>query len=71
MELFDEVVPRTARNFLEIASGNNPQRFSYTGTIFHRIIPNFMLQVRRGETKLKIKFQMQRKDLIQFDAILC
>ena len=51
MELFDEVVPRTARNFLEIASGNNPQRFSYTGTIFHRIIPNFMLQVRRGETK--------------------
>merc|ERR1712079_480294 len=44
MELFDEVVPRTARNFLEIASGQNPQRFSYTGTIFHRIIPNFMLQ---------------------------
>ena len=48
MELFDEVVPRTTRNFLEIAAGNNPQRFSYTGTIFHRIIPNFMLQVRRN-----------------------
>jgi len=44
MELFDEVVPRTARNFLEIAAGTNPQRFSYTNTIFHRIIPNFMLQ---------------------------
>jgi len=44
MELFDEVVPRTTRNFLEIASGKNPQRFSYSGTIFHRIIPNFMLQ---------------------------
>merc|ERR1712117_810899 len=44
MELFDEVVPRTARNFLEIASGQNPQGFTYRGTIFHRIIPNFMLQ---------------------------
>jgi len=44
MELFDEVVPRTAANFAAIASGQNQQGFSYKGTIFHRIIPQFMLQ---------------------------
>ena len=45
MELFDEVVPRTVANFVAIASGRNQQGFSYKNTIFHRIIPQFMLQV--------------------------
>merc|ERR1712123_283121 len=44
MELFDEVVPRTARNFYSIASGQNQNGFTYTKSIFHRIIPQFMLQ---------------------------
>jgi len=44
MELFDEVVPRTARNFYSIATGNNQQGFTYRNSIFHRIIPEFMLQ---------------------------
>merc|ERR1711962_853467 len=44
MELFDGVVPRTVANFAAIASGQNQQGFSYKGTIFHRIIPQFMLQ---------------------------
>ena len=54
MELFDEVVPRTARNFYAIASGQNQQGFTYRGTIFHRIIPNFMLQVRERRNQTKI-----------------
>ena len=45
MELFDEVVPRTARNFYSIASGQNQQGFTYQNSIFHRVIPAFMLQV--------------------------
>merc|ERR1711981_639878 len=44
MELFDEVVPRTARNFYSIATGENQAGFTYTQSIFHRIIPEFMLQ---------------------------
>ncbi|MFF4399703.1 peptidylprolyl isomerase [Streptomyces sp. NPDC001480] len=40
--LFDDVVPKTARNFRELATGQNG--YGYAGSSFHRIIPQFMLQ---------------------------
>ncbi|EKM56615.1 uncharacterized protein PHACADRAFT_194209 [Phanerochaete carnosa HHB-10118-sp] len=40
--LRDDVVPKTARNFRELATGQNG--FGYEGSGFHRIIPQFMLQ---------------------------
>ena len=53
-KLFDKEAPNTVRNFIELAEGDREwkDRISgkkgpgplYNGTIFHRVIPNFMIQ---------------------------
>ncbi|KAE8268636.1 hypothetical protein A4X09_0g3701 [Tilletia walkeri] len=41
-KLYDDVVPKTARNFRELCTGQNG--YGYASSGFHRIIPDFMLQ---------------------------
>lgn len=47
--LFGTVVPKTVKNFRDLAASNDPS-FGYVDSIFHRIIPQFMLQGGDFET---------------------
>ena len=42
--MFGQVTPKTVENFVAIANGTNDFNYSYTNTIFHRVIDNFMVQ---------------------------
>ncbi len=49
LQLFYKKVPETAANFVQLAEGSKKSNKKpgvpfYNGTVFHRVIPNFMIQ---------------------------
>src|ERR1039458_168677 len=43
-KLFADKVPNTVKNFVELADGTKTGKPFYDGTVFHRVIPDFMIQ---------------------------
>lgn len=50
LELFDDKAPITVENFLQYVDGGH-----YDGTIFHRVIPDFMIQGGGFDTDMQQK----------------
>jgi peptidyl-prolyl cis-trans isomerase A (cyclophilin A) len=44
VKLFAEQAPNTVNNFVSLADGTKTGKPFYDGTIFHRVIPGFMIQ---------------------------
>ncbi|MFB3827283.1 MAG: peptidylprolyl isomerase [Bryobacteraceae bacterium] len=44
VRLFNDKAPKTVENFVALAEGTKTGKPFYNGTIFHRVIPNFMIQ---------------------------
>jgi len=44
IRLFADRVPRTVENFISLVEGAKTGKPFYDGTIFHRVIPDFMIQ---------------------------
>jgi peptidyl-prolyl cis-trans isomerase A (cyclophilin A) len=44
VRLFGDEAPRTVQNFTDLAEGKKTGKPFYDGTVFHRVIPDFMIQ---------------------------
>jgi peptidyl-prolyl cis-trans isomerase A (cyclophilin A) len=44
VRLFDDKAPKTVQNFVDLAEGTKTGKPFYDGIVFHRVIPNFMIQ---------------------------
>jgi len=44
LQLFPDKAPNTVQNFVDLAEGKKTGKPFYDGTIFHRVIPDFMIQ---------------------------
>jgi peptidyl-prolyl cis-trans isomerase A (cyclophilin A) len=44
VRLFADKAPKTVENFVDLAEGKKTGKPFYDGTVFHRVIPNFMIQ---------------------------
>ena len=57
-KLMSDIAPETVRNFSQLAKSG-----FYNGTLFHRIIPGFMIQVEIQIPKILTKVRGDKADL--------
>jgi len=83
VELFPQEAPNTVKNFVSLVKGEQPwmdpasnelvKRPLYAGTIFHRVIPNFMIQggdpLGNGMGGPGYKFKDEFSDKLKFDRV--
>jgi cyclophilin family peptidyl-prolyl cis-trans isomerase len=55
VELYDESAPKAARNFIDLAN-----KGFYDGVIFHRVIPDFVIQGGDGQYGKKASLERSR-----------
>ena len=68
-KLYDDVVPKTAQNFRELATGKHG--FGYAGSIFHRIIPAvrvLVCVVKICADVARMQFMIQGGDFTNFNG---
>ena len=82
-ELYPEIAPLTVKNFVGLAKGEQPwldpekkeivKTPLYNGTVFHRVIPNFMIQggdpLGTGLGGPGYKFGDEFSDKVKFDVV--
>lgn len=82
-ELFPDIAPMTVRNFVGLAKGEQPwedpktkeivKKPLYSGTVFHRVIPGFMVQggdpLGNGTGGPGYKFDDEFSDKVLFNKV--
>ena len=59
--LFGRTAPKTVKNFVQLSQGTVANKDGFRGSVFHRVIKNFMIQ---GKSRRVVKIQNQNNEVL-------